>query len=789
MATMFDRLFGFDSQEEDKSIGDMLREYTSAVNEDLKNADRNVVGLGEAIGTIGSGMVAEPAAGAVGLLSLASGLGVDNSVKGIEKTREAMTYMPRTPEGQQYVQSIGEALAPIGEAIEGAAKKAGHATLDATGSPVAATAVDTLIQAAPDILGLGVAGKTLPKGQPIIFNDIGTAPMNKQRGIFAGFNAMDAPKGKYLEADDLADQGKSPERIFEETGILRDAGGNMMHVIDDSGAKFKFDDGNRKIERNGFMLEDVLDHPELYKAYPELRLMEIDLIPDYKAIGRHVPNKNKIILRHGGTDPNTGEYKAYTPKEMLKTLLHELNHKVQLIEDLPTGGNLGVGAVLGTRADDAARYGADEMGKITKQVDDIYANPDRTQASKLLSEARKLDEIDRLKGYLQDYYRGGNLTGKRRHILSSGQFLMDVNKESRMRHNTLTAKPHRPKAERDAQFASYIESVIADAESRLDPKLVETVRGSGVKNPAKKYERQVDKLSKDIKPLMEEKRELEKQVSQANKYGKDTFPEFAVMERGDGTFFVSGVIDPVTLDPKKFSSRYDAEQAAIEQFGSYPNYEKIAGETMSRVTEEMWEKGIKNPFETDELKNNPLDQLLYLAYTNTGDKTMAKGTPFYDLWAKAKAEGHDPSIPTPKIFEASEADYRGVHTAPLKEEGVKNTLDDMADMYPEDVYDPRVSPKYYGHTGAGDPLDQRSADLVAAFQGKPDAEVTIYRAVPKGVKEINSGDWVTLNKNYAKSHGDSWVDGGDYDIISKKVKAKDIVTDGNSIHEFGYDPD
>ena len=142
----------------------------------------------------------------------------------------------------------------------------------------------------------------------------------------------------------------------------------------------------------------------------------------------------------------------------------------------------------------------------------------------------------------------------------------------------------------------------------------------------------------------------------------------------------------------------------------------------------------------------------------------------------------------PKIFEAM-SDYRGVHTAPLKEEGVRNTLDDMADMYPEDVYDPRVSAKYYGHTGACDPMDQRSADLVSAFQGKPDAEVTIYRAVPKGTKEINSGDWVTLNKHYAKSHGDSWVNGGEYDIISKKVKAKDIVTDGNSIHEFGYDPD
>ena len=30
---------------------------------------------------------------------------------------------------------------------------------------------------------------------------------------------------------------------------------------------------------------------------------------------------------------------------------------------------------------------------------------------------------------------------------------------------------------------------------------------------------------------------------------------------------------------------------------------------------------------------------------------------------------------------------------------------------------------------------------------------------------------------------------GSYDIISKKVKAKDLATDGNSIHEWGYDPE
>lgn len=143
----------------------------------------------------------------------------------------------------------------------------------------------------------------------------------------------------------------------------------------------------------------------------------------------------------------------------------------------------------------------------------------------------------------------------------------------------------------------------------------------------------------------------------------------------------------------------------------------------------------------------------------------------------------------PAGMSVEDVSYRGAHQAPMREEGVRSSLDDMGDIYPEDVYDPRVSPRYYGHTGAGDPNDIRSADLVAAYQGKPEAEVTIYRAVPKGqgITDINKGDWVTLNPNYAASHGDAAL-GGNYEIISKKVKAKEIISDGNSIHEFGYDP-
>jgi hypothetical protein len=90
--------------------------------------------------------------------------------------------------------------------------------------------------------------------------------------------------------------------------------------------------------------------------------------------------------------------------------------------------------------------------------------------------------------------------------------------------------------------------------------------------------------------------------------------------------------------------------------------------------------------------------------------------------------------------------------------------------------------------GTGYPAADREAfDLARRVRGNHDAEVTMYRAVPKGVSDINEGDWVTLSKQYAKTHGES-VLRNDYKIVSKKVKAKDLYTNADSIHEFGYYP-
>ena len=130
--------------------------------------------------------------------------------------------------------------------------------------------------------------------------------------------------------------------------------------------------------------------------------------------------------------------------------------------------------------------------------------------------------------------------------------------------------------------------------------------------------------------------------------------------------------------------------------------------------------------------------------------------------------------------------YGGTHRPPSGENGAPlHDLTGGGNIYPDDVYS-KDGRRIYGT--ADKELDAETFRIVNKTKGKPDADVVIYRAVPKGVQaEINMGDWVTINRKYAESHGEAWLN-GNYDIIEKTVKARDIYTNGDSIHEWGYYP-
>jgi hypothetical protein len=126
-------------------------------------------------------------------------------------------------------------------------------------------------------------------------------------------------------------------------------------------------------------------------------------------------------------------------------------------------------------------------------------------------------------------------------------------------------------------------------------------------------------------------------------------------------------------------------------------------------------------------------------------------------------------------------DYRMRHQAPTRADDFGSPATNIGDEMMPGFYE---KPQLYG--SAYEQSDKESRSVLMSIRDKPNAPVTIYRAVPESVDKINPGDWVTLSPTYAKEHLRSNVSGGK--ILSQVIPAKDLWFDGNSINEFGYDP-
>jgi hypothetical protein len=129
-------------------------------------------------------------------------------------------------------------------------------------------------------------------------------------------------------------------------------------------------------------------------------------------------------------------------------------------------------------------------------------------------------------------------------------------------------------------------------------------------------------------------------------------------------------------------------------------------------------------------------------------------------------------------------DYKGEHEAPDKDNG--SPMSNVIGTYPEDFY----SSTGYQHYAQSEEIGGFEAySIVKSCFKRPNKAVMVYRAVPKEIKgsSINKGNWVTVSKEYAKNHGVNNLN-NKFKIISKVVSSRDLFTDGNSIVEWGYDP-
>lgn len=171
-----------------------------------QSEDQRLMGSGvdEAILTMASGIVAEPLAGLAGIAQSLNPFSEDGSgAKAVESTREALTFKPRTQEGQEVLQSIGDVVAPVGEAFSSVENALGDFAFDLTGSPAVATAAKSAPTAILELLGLRALGG-LKKGTKLI-DDAGEPTIQLRRAL----------KSQGLEFENLSKSAKAaiPNRI------------------------------------------------------------------------------------------------------------------------------------------------------------------------------------------------------------------------------------------------------------------------------------------------------------------------------------------------------------------------------------------------------------------------------------------------------------------------------------------------------------------------------------------------------------------------------------------------
>ncbi|WP_103567426.1 LPD23 domain-containing protein [Campylobacter concisus] len=122
------------------------------------------------------------------------------------------------------------------------------------------------------IVGLGKKMPQMAKDNPKLLTKIYGSAKNNSINSFAGEKALNASANKLSKAKAMLEKGEDEVKIWQSTGWYKDKDGAWKFEIDDNPAKIK--------NQNADKLGDLLEHKELFKAYPELKDINVVKIKD-----------------------------------------------------------------------------------------------------------------------------------------------------------------------------------------------------------------------------------------------------------------------------------------------------------------------------------------------------------------------------------------------------------------------------------------------------------------------------------------------------------------------------
>ena len=197
--------------------------------------------------------------------------------------------------------------------------------------------------------------------------------------------------------------GKNAKTWNSRGGEMRDPYNQPFKEISDANSMLNIDSLQQlqyqkmfRPEPSQVKLGDVLNHPELYEAYPELKSYDVyktDPLKSHDAA--YYPKKKAIEIKANNQyfHPNSSLAILDDVKKIQSDLLHEVTHAIQQIEKWSPGGN-------------PAEFGKKSTAKAQKLVKDADDNFEDAVSQTLGKLGYKISEISKNKQLIDDaaYY-------------------------------------------------------------------------------------------------------------------------------------------------------------------------------------------------------------------------------------------------------------------------------------------------------------------------------------------------------------------------------------------------
>jgi len=296
--------------------------FLNQTKQGIDNSVNAVQGAGEMAANMASGGAGMAAGGLRSLYDIATG-NSQNAVQDIENTQKAMTYQPRTPQGQAFAQKLGEGFGAVQGAMEQGAVTALGAipfigedlAKNPTAQEVAKTAADVVANVGPMLMGgEGLKAAKTEKGMPI--KDTGAAgELDKLQKLYGEGTPLDqqtyTPTGPFPEGGGPM-QGQpnaGPQRpiMVDQAGTATPAG------VEPSFEQLAAEEGRRRAEQvntqaqqqAGDLFPETLGQNEASPFNPNrLATGDFDLTqPGESGVRGELSNRRQGELQLGNDEP------------------------------------------------------------------------------------------------------------------------------------------------------------------------------------------------------------------------------------------------------------------------------------------------------------------------------------------------------------------------------------------------------------------------------------------------------------------------------------------------------